>query len=299
MSDRRVKHNYFGVAAGFSRFLPVSQMTDSLPVTEAWCKLNTRSKRSKASQKLKLFYGNAATATFVSLKSGEQVIATDSLFKGGHFHIKQFDLPDGVSDLTLHFRGKDSPDVYGLSLEGQGGILVDNFGLRGSSGTFFNKINRGQLQAFYDHFRVRLIILQFGGNTLPYMKTEDQAKQYGRILKAQINTLRRLVPDASFLVLGPSDMSVKEGTTYVTHPLLPSLRDAIKQAAFQTNCSFFDVYEAMGGHNSMVSWVEAGLASKDYIHFLPGGASKIATILYAALLKDYNSYVQNPGVCSK
>lgn len=42
----------------------------------------------------------------------------------------------------------------------------------------------------------------------------------------------------------------------------------------------------------MVSWVEAGIAAKDYIHFSPSGSRKIAVLLYQALLSDYNNYLQ-------
>jgi lysophospholipase L1-like esterase len=45
----------------------------------------------------------------------------------------------------------------------------------------------------------------------------------------------------------------------------------------------------------MVSWVDAGIAAKDYIHFSPGGARKIATILYSAIINDYNEYVRGKG----
>jgi hypothetical protein len=85
---------------------------------------------------------------------------------------------------------------------------------------------------------------------------------------------------------------VKQGTEYVTHPLLEDLRDAIRKAAFDSGCAFFDMYDCMGGKNSMVSWVEQGIAAKDYIHFSPQGARKIATLLYSSLINDYNAFLQ-------
>jgi lysophospholipase L1-like esterase len=163
-------------------------------------------------------------------------------------------------------------------------------GLRGSSGTFFNQINFSQLKQFYEYLNVKLIILQFGGNSLPYLKDKAMADNFGNYLKSQIYTLKKVAPQASILLVGPADMSVKEGTAYVTHPLLEDLRNAIRKAAFDTDCAFFDMYDCMGGKNSMVSWVEEGIAAKDYIHFSPKGARKIATLLYSSLINDYNSY---------
>ena len=188
------------------------------------------------------------------------------------------------------FKGKDSPDFYGISLESGKGIMVDNFGLRGSSGTFFNQINFTQLKNFYDHLNTKLIILQFGGNALPYIKTKEQADNFGLYLKVQIATIKKLAPQASILVIGPADMSIKEGADYVTHPQLENLRDAIKKTAFEYDCAFFDMYNCMGGYNSMLTWVDQGIGAKDYIHFSSVGARKIAVLLYASLINDYNAF---------
>jgi lysophospholipase L1-like esterase len=39
--------------------------------------------------------------------------------------------------------------------------------------------------------------------------------------------------------------------------------------------------------------VEQKLAASDYIHFSPQGARKMATLLYASLIKEYNIYLKN------
>jgi len=170
--------------------------------------------------------------------------------------------------------------------------MVDNFGLRGSSGTFFNQMNLSHLKLFYDYLNTKMIILQFGGNALPYLKTKKQCDDFGSFIRSQINSLKKLLPGISVLVVGPSDMSIKEGETYVTYPLLEDLRNAIRDAAFQTNSAFFDMYDCMGGKNSMLSWVDQGIAATDYIHFSPAGARKIAVLFYSAIMNDYNLFIQ-------
>jgi lysophospholipase L1-like esterase len=87
-------------------------------------------------------------------------------------------------------------------------------------------------------------------------------------------------------------MSVKSGTDYVTHPQLENTRDALKKVALETGCAFFDMYDCMGGSNSMASWVDQKLAATDYIHFSPQGARKIATLFYSALISEYNAYLK-------
>jgi lysophospholipase L1-like esterase len=171
--------------------------------------------------------------------------------------------------------------------------MVDNIALRGSSGTFFHQINFAQLKQFYDYLNVKLVILQFGGNSLPAIKDGTMAANYGGYIKGQISIIKKLAPEASIIFIGPADMSVKEGTSYVTHPQLEATRDAIKKAALESGCVFFDMYDCMGGKNSMASWVDEKLAATDYIHFSPQGARKIATLFYSALINEYNAYLKN------
>jgi hypothetical protein len=52
------------------------------------------------------------------------------------------------------------------------------------------------------------------------------------------------------------------------------------------------MYEAMGGKNSMPSWVLADpqLAGSDYTHFTPRGARIISEFFYKALIIEYETY---------
>jgi lysophospholipase L1-like esterase len=294
--DKRVKHANFGALAHITRFCGYAPLSDTTQYKSAWVKIVTSKNggvKAGAYKKIKLFYGGAQAKTHVELYENGSLNNSDSLVSGGNFNIKEFNLNQPALLHEFKFKGKDSPDFYGISLESGKGVMVDNFGLRGSSGTFFNQINFSQLKNFYDYLNTKLIILQFGGNALPYIKTKEQADNFGLYLKVQIATIKKLAPQASILVIGPADMSVKEGADYVTHPQLENLRDAIKKTAFEYDCAFFDMYNCMGGHNSMLTWVEQGIGAKDYIHFSSGGARKIAVLLYASLINDYNAFVKS------
>jgi lysophospholipase L1-like esterase len=293
--DKRVPHQNYGVLASFCRFKPFQKLNDTTQISESTLQITT-SKNGGSNvfnySRVKLFYGGSQTKTWCEFYDGVALNAADSLNVGGNFHLREYNVVPGSGQHKFQFKGKDSPDFYALSLEGTGGVMVDNIPLRGSSGTFFHLVNNGQLKNFYEHLNVKCIVLQFGGNTLPAIKDEVMAKNFGDYMRGQIAIVKRLAPQASIIVIGPADMSMKEGTDYVTYPMLESLRNSIKQAAFDSNCAFFDMYDCMGGKNSMSSWVEQKLAAADYIHFSPQGARKIATLLYSALIKDYNSFLK-------
>jgi lysophospholipase L1-like esterase len=124
------------------------------------------------------------------------------------------------------------------------------------------------------------------------MKDEERCIKYGKWFSRQISMLKKMNPNAQVIVIGPSDMATKVNGEFTTYPLLPVVKNALKQAAFENNAAFWDMYEAMGGKNTMLEWAASDppLAAKDYIHFSPEGAKKIATLFYDALLKDYESY---------
>jgi lysophospholipase L1-like esterase len=292
--DKRVKHSNFGVMGSFCRFAPYNTATDSSKLLEASIKISTTKSggpKIAAYSKIKMYYAGASKKTAVEFYEAGELKNSDSLEAAGNFNIKTWNLSAAPGKWELKFKGKDSPDIYGISLEGGTGVMVDNFGLRGSSGTFFNQMSLSHLSQFYNNLNVKLIILQFGGNSLPLIKDSTQAANFGKYLKAQIVSLKKILPDASFLIIGPADMSVKVGTEYETHPFLEPLRDAIRKAAFDTDCAFWDMYDVMGGKNSMVEWVKMEIAATDYIHFSPGGARKVATMLYTALIEEYTNYL--------
>lgn len=89
-------------------------------------------------------------------------------------------------------------------------------------------------------------------------------------------------------------MSRKEGEDYVSHPNIEFIRDAQRRAAFKAGCAFWDLYEAMGGKNSMPSWVFADppLANKDFTHFTPKGARLVSEMLYKALMIAYENHTR-------
>lgn len=137
-----------------------------------------------------------------------------------------------------------------------------------------------------------MIILQYGGNALPSLKNKENVTNFANYFNGQIAIIKRAAPNASILFIGPADMGIKDGTSYVTHPMLEEARNALREVAFKNGCAFFDMYDCMGGSNSMSSWVDEKLAATDYIHFSPQGARKIATLLYSSLITNYNNYVK-------
>jgi len=93
--------------------------------------------------------------------------------------------------------------------------------------------------------------------------------------------------------MGVSDMSKKEQTRYVSYSNIEKVRDAQRRAAFRAGCIFWDTYQAMGGHNSMPSWVfhDPPLARKDFTHFTFKGSKMIGRLFYNAFINEYEMFL--------
>ena len=295
--DTTVKHMKYGALMAFCRYSSIPQtdiINDSLSY-DAWIKIKKPRAsygRTKSYVQLRVFLSNSHTNINYSIIADGVSLSEGMITANTPFQTLKANFANTPEEITIAFSGNDSPDVYGISLEGSNGVIMDNIPLRGSSGTIFSKQNATLLGNMYAALSPNLIIMEFGGNTIPYTKSDKSAAQYGRWFKSQINYMKKRNPNAAIIVIGPGDMSVKEKTEYVTYPYLEAVRDAMKDAAISSGCVFWDMYEVMGGKNSMPKWVNAepSLASSDYIHFSPKGAKKIAEEFSVKLFEMYNGY---------
>jgi hypothetical protein len=190
--------------------------------------------------------------------------------------------------LRFSFSGNGFTNIYGVSLDNSWGVALDNIPLRGSSGLIFSKTDTVFLAEMFKLMDVGMIIMQFGGNVIPYLKNNFSA--YERYFKRELAVIKRILPGVPVIVIGPSDMSIKVNDVYITYPNLEGVRDAMRRATLESDFVFWDMYEAMGGKNSMPSWVAAhpSLAASDYVHFNYRGAKIIAEMFSSALLNEYN-----------
>jgi hypothetical protein len=208
------------------------------------------------------------------------------------YAVKTWNFAQTPEVFKMEFSGADSPEIYGFSMDGLSGVAVDNIALRGCSGTIFTKMNAAHLGGMLRDLNVKCIILQFGGNAVPSLN-ENNVVAFKNYLASQIRYLKRICPGVSIILIGPADMSVKVQDEYVTYEILPELDRLLKEAALQNDCAYWDMYEAMGGYNTMPDWVfhDPPLAEKDFVHFNPNGANAIAKMFYNALITRYNEYI--------
>ena len=298
--DSLVKHDKYGAMAAFSRFTPLRDSLEPISenVTEAWIefkKSNFGYKNTRKFKSVNLYYGNSILPVEVEILINDSIVDIDTLKVDTGLNILSYNSTKYIDNIRFNFKGMESPDFYGISFEDTHGVIMDNIALRGSSGTMFTRINAQQLAEMYSILGTDLFILQFGGNVMPFLKDKEQAVNLSMYFYYQIQYLKSLVPNAQFIVIGPSDMATKVKDKFVTYPLLETMRDELKKVTLESGSAYWDTYEAMGGKNSMRAFVFADppLASTDFIHFTPLGAQIIANMFYNALILEYTQYSNN------
>lgn len=245
----------------------------------------------------RLFFGHGGGEFQLSVYENDSLLLTDWVDGTGSLQFFGLQLNHTPENLSFEVSGSHLPRFYALSLDQPVGIAVDNIAWRGSRGAEFTKIEQQVLARFFRQLNVKLIVFQFGVNVVPHVvKNYDF---YERQLITQLQYLKQAAGEIPVLVVGVSDMSHKVNGWYESYPNITKIRNAQRNAAFKSNCAFWDMYQAMGGNNSMPAWVfaEPSLARKDFTHFNYRGSSLIAQMLYNAIMSEYAKY--NPGNADK
>lgn len=295
--EGKIAHNKFGVLASFGRFTPPKEASQLNPADTVTGWLEFRPSGMSASNcrkfsRASMWLGHHQLPVEVQLWVNDSMYSTEMVAPSTQSIQKNWPLKGNASKVKFVFKGADSPDVQAISLEGGQGVYVDNIALRGSSGTIFRKIESSELSQQFGALNTALIIMQFGGNSVPYTTSTEQAKEFGRYFQSQIHFLKKLNSNAAVIVIGPSDMSTTVDGEFQTWPYLEAIRDAMREAAFAENCAFWDMYSVMGGKNSMISWVNNNppYAGTDYTHFTPLGAKRVAELLFKSIQKEYDAW---------
>ncbi|MCP4520480.1 MAG: hypothetical protein GY827_02095 [Cytophagales bacterium] len=310
---RKKNINNYGITGAYFGYTPIKKfikdtvaivLQDTIPQNDslrlaklkakpanAWFEYKKGWKRDKQMSEVKevtLLYGNVYEESFFRIKTPKDTLAEFIAPKDKGYHKYKFRFNEKFEKIRVEITAKKSPQVYGMALDGLQGVAVDNIGFRGSSGTEFTRNNMQLMAKQIKDMNVKLLIVQFGVNVAAgkQLKSYDF---YKKVLNKQLKALKKLNPELSILVVSISDMAYMEKGKRVSRPSIEKVRNAQREAAFENGCAFWDLYEAMGGRNSMISWVQAkpSLAQDDYTHFNANGAELVGEMLYNALILAY------------
>lgn len=217
-------------------------------------------------------------AESISVTQSTTAVATATV--SGPMSRVRFDVPSGTI-------------AYGVALENHRGIVVDNFSIRGCSGTPLNSIPESHLQAINTLRPYDLVIIHFGLNVAN--KKQKNYSGYASHMKEVIDRFKRSMPHTALLVVSISDREDKVGGKLETAPGVMQLLAAQQQMAIDGGVAFWNLFEAMGGAGSIKEMADRkpAEARKDYTHINRRGGDRIADILCRSLLHGFESYKKN------
>ena len=214
-----------------------------------------------------------------------------------------FDVADSINTLTIedsiHFEEislkliEGNPTVMGLNFEDGPGIYVDNYSFRGNSGVPQNTIKDETYQFASNQLNCKLVVLHYGLNVVGH--NIGDYSWYLQSFRKTIQKFKRTFPNATIIISSVGDKSHKSGQQYHTESDIPLFVGMQAKLAREEGVVFWNLYQAMGGYDSMKRWVEEESprkAAKDYTHFNHTGAKTVATLFYDWLMKEYEVYLE-------
>jgi alginate O-acetyltransferase complex protein AlgI len=246
---------------------------------------------------LRIFYGNTPSIVNVVVKANDIELFADTLRRGTDFNEIRC-LLHRQRDIEIEFEGRVSPDIYGISIESENGVIVDNIPQRGSAGLEFTMVDRDNLREAYKRLSPDLFILQYGLNIVKNVK--DNYSYYQKGLVRQLSLLKEISPHTPILVVGVTDMALNEGDSIKSYSNIPAIIDAQKRATLKTDVTFWNSYGAMGGESSIIKWAgkKPPLAQKDFIHFTYTGADTLSEMLESSFFVNRKTdTVRQPKTC--
>jgi lysophospholipase L1-like esterase len=195
-------------------------------------------------------------------------------------------LPPGSHRIEVEVSGDAL--LLGMDLRsGEPGVLVDALGLNGSELTDLECWGSGVRADLMRHGNPALIVVSFGTNDMGG-KGFDPAVYRETCLRV-LRSLRSDAPGAAILVTGPMDRGGKSKKSRgLMQDRSRAITGAMREAALQAGCAFWDGRAAMGGEGSMSRWASAGLAQRDQVHLTDPGYRQFARFLFDALIKAFD-----------
>jgi lysophospholipase L1-like esterase len=194
----------------------------------------------------------------------------------------------GPHRFTLRTLDRQPVRVFGWVADRAAGVTYEALGLNGAEAAVILKWNPDMLATYVQRRGPALIVLAYGTNEAsdPWWHHESYREMFAKL----VARLRETAPAATILVLGPADRwSVVRGRWQLVEGIDRIVADQ-RAVCKQLGCVYWDTRERMGGPGAMRDWLYAGLAQGDRVHFTSPGYRKLASVLFADLMKQYEIY---------
>lgn len=189
-----------------------------------------------------------------------------------------------IQSISISVNNVEGFTAFGVFMDDAQGVYVDNFSVRGSSGSVLSTINEDLSKRLSQYVHYDLLILQHGLNVISL-----DGKGYPAYKKLMINAVKHLqecYPGTPVLMMSVGDKGQKSREGVETHPGVEPLIAIQEEVARATRSSFWNTFLAMGGKNGIIGFVQhtPPMAAKDYTHINHLGGKEIAQKFFESLM---------------
>lgn len=182
--------------------------------------------------------------------------------------------------------------AYGAALESGEGVILDNLSIRGSAGYSLADMPPSTLRDFSRLRPYDLIVIHYGLNVLNDQSSAVNYKAWAARMERAIANLREANPDASILIMSVPDRCQRTADGIRTMEGVEALVAYQQILASTCGVAFFNLFNAMGGKESMKELVDKGWANKDYTHLNFTGGYHLSEYIYDSFMAGYDAYMQ-------
>ena len=186
--------------------------------------------------------------------------------------------------------------VFGAVIENDGpGVVYDSLGVNGAyAGLLATAMDQDHWAEQLRHRNPNLVIINYGTNESQYA-SDDQMERYDKDLREVIRRVRVALPNVSILLVSPMDRGKRAaGGKIITMPSIPKIVEMQRRVALETNCAFFNTFEAMGGDGTMAKWAAGKgknhLVGGDLTHPTAEGSEIVGRLIFEAINDSYLKY---------
>jgi hypothetical protein len=234
--------------------------------------------------KIRVFYENRDSNYTVSVDSSilKNVVKTNEYY--------DFELNTHVDSLNLVIQKTENLNgtftLFGIITESApNGFVFNSIGINGAQVPSFNRCYLLEQQLAL--IKPDLVILGLGINDA-YGKRFSQS-DYEANYRELISSIRKAAPETAIIFTTNNDSYLYR--RYVNKNGEKVEKSMLKMANVH-NAGVWDMYEVMGGLNSVVLWEKNGLAQRDKIHFTREGYLILGDLFFNALMKNFEEYLQ-------
>lgn len=187
--------------------------------------------------------------------------------------------------LTKDYNSKGGFTLFGITTEtAPNGIMYHSIGVNGAHVPAFLRCQLFTEQL--SQLKPDLVILGLGINDA-YGRKFSQNKFENNYAQL-IAKIQKAAPTALIVFTTNNDSYLYR--RYVNKNG-PKVRESMFKMAKKYNAGVWDMFEVMGGLNSVVLWRKHSLAQADRIHFTREGYLLVADLFFTALIQDFENYL--------